>query len=681
MNNLIPTSKIPELKYKFEYLNPFQSEFYPLHKEHKNVVCAAQTGAGKSVIAEMAIYNSVVNNGKRAIFLAPMRALAQEKYDDWTVEGHPFNEYGVSILTGDYKLTAKKKEELDRNKIIVMTSEMLDSRSRRMKSEGNKWLYEVTTLIVDESHIIGMSGDEDAIKARGHKLEAAIMRFTYYNKNSRIIMLSATLPNLPEIGQWLTKLNKLETITIVSNWRPQPLEWHLQIYPESTKWGSYFANQESMFQTGLDVISKNPEDMWLVFCHSKTVGRQFVSRLSQRFKTDIPFHCADLDKGDRIEIEQSFKNKNIKIMCATSTLAYGVNMPARRVLILGTKRGLNLVHPYDIRQMGGRAGRPGIDPRGDIHWIVGDGDMGFATKVITGIPEAKSQMFDIDVFAFHVVAEICEGDIKTRKDVYDYYTKCLACHQGAKVTEQWINKLVNTLIDMKSIKEEGDILTIAPLGKISSWMYFSPFDIFHWSENLRTVLDTRATGDWTIAWMIASTRSNAMSYIPKDIKNELYGLNAIRELPIRNCEAAILGIKLKLEGKDYKNIPSSCIPLVKNISFDIERIAQTLLLIDKMHLRKFAEKFIKKVAIRVSYGVGWEAADLCTLPRIGKSRANKLIASGIKSIADLKDNPKLGKKLLGESTYNTALGLNLSEEEMVLAVEAENIDFDAEIGE
>jgi len=664
MNNLVKTSTFPNMGYKFSEFNPFQSQFYPHKDDDKNVVIAAQTGSGKSVIAELCI-NSSITNGARAIFLAPMRALVQEKYDDWTKEGHTFKQYGVSILSGDYKLTDAKKKELLENKIIVMTSEMLDSRSRRMKTEGNVWLLETTTLIIDEAHIIGMLNQgEDSLKARGHKLEAAIMRFTNLNPNCRIVLLSATLPNLPQLGEWLTKLNNKETITIVSDWRPQPLEWHVETYQESSGYGSYHINKSKMFQKAEDVIKQYPKDMWLIFCHSKNDGRRFVNQISDSKVINpdgetIPFHCADLEKGERVSLENGFRTKSAKIMVATSTLAYGVNLPARRVMILDDKRGLSPVHPYDIKQMGGRAGRPGIDPRGDVHWIVGDRSASEADFLINNMPEAKSQMFDLDTFAFHVVAEIAEGDITNAQGVWDFYNRCLARHQGAEVSKEWVTQLVEKLIEVNAIKvlEDGLTLKATGLGRVASWLYFSPFDIWHWYNNLRILVESKRTDDAAIAWMWSCVRSNGMNYIPKDCQDEVRNFqNELSNLgPCRSAETMALGIWLQLKGTENKDFPSGCIAMARNYIYDTERVAQALILIDKMYAKLDADNFIKQCAIRVSYGVGWDAAKLCMLPGIGKKRSENLISNGIKSREDLMQKEKVGRAVLGDKIYEKAL--------------------------
>lgn len=320
----VPTSKFSTLGYKFSHFNPFQSAFCDEYEKDTNVVCSAPTGSGKSVIAEISTLHSVVNNSGRAIFLAPMKSLTLEKFTDWTKEGHPFATFKPAILTGDFKLSDAKKKELQEAKVICMTSEMLDSRTRRMKSEGNAWLLEVTVLIVDEAHLIGMQNEgTQPLDERGHKLESAIMRFSQLNKNARIIMLSATLPNLPQLGTWLEKLNGKKTNIIVSDYKPQPVEWHLETYPEQTGYGSYHINKDRMFSTAIETLRVFPNDMWLVFCHSKNDGRRMQSMISEQLSLEVPFHCADLEKDERVNIENGFRDRTHRIVIATSTLAYG----------------------------------------------------------------------------------------------------------------------------------------------------------------------------------------------------------------------------------------------------------------------------------------------------------------------------------------------------------------------
>lgn len=351
---------------------------------------------------------------------------------------------------------------------------------------------------------------------------------------------------------------------------------------------------------------------------------------------------------------QVAKNQNF---FANGILTHNCNFPARRVMILDDKRGLTPVHPYDIKQMGGRAGRPGIDPRGDVHWIVGDRSKRDAQYKLDNMPNAESLMFDIDVFCFHIVAEIAEGDITTRQQVWDYYNRTLASHQGALVDEKWINDLITKLLEVKAIREENNILKVTALGKIASWLYFSPFDIYHWSCNLRAMVESKRDDDAGIAWMWGAIRSNSMDYVPKDCKNLVddfyYALKNIG--PVRSADTACVGLWMQLQGKEWKDFPSSAISLTRNLVFDVERHAQALLMIDKMWSHTEATNFIKMCALRIAYGVDKKAAMFCLLPKIGKKRAQALVTNGILTIRQYIEQPEKCQKLVGPGIYDGTL--------------------------
>ena len=103
----------------------------------------------------------------------------------------------ISICTGDYRLTSERKKELEQSNIILMTSEMLNSRCRNMNSEHNDWLKQVHTIIVDESHLLTVPG-------RGDHLEVGLMNFLELSPTARVIFLSATMPNVNEIADWIS---------------------------------------------------------------------------------------------------------------------------------------------------------------------------------------------------------------------------------------------------------------------------------------------------------------------------------------------------------------------------------------------------------------------------------------------------------------------------------------------
>lgn len=149
-NELVSAKKYPFATWHFENFNPVQSRVFDYYTEDANTLIAARTSAGKTVVSEMFLAHEIRKRGGKGMFLAPLRALAQEKIDQWTDLQYHFKDLKISICTGDYRLTKERAKELAEADMIIMTSEMLNHRSRNFKSEQNNWLLDVGTLCIDE---------------------------------------------------------------------------------------------------------------------------------------------------------------------------------------------------------------------------------------------------------------------------------------------------------------------------------------------------------------------------------------------------------------------------------------------------------------------------------------------------------------------------------------------------
>jgi superfamily II RNA helicase len=315
----IPTSSFPFLKFKFEKFNPVQSEVFQYYDKDVNCVVAAATSAGKTTVAEMFMSHSIAQ-GKKAIFLSPLKAVSQEKYEDWTNPEHDWSKLKISIVTGDYALTDKRVEELNNANIVIMTTEMLDSRTRRIMIEKNNWLLETGTIVQDEAHLLCMKG-------RGDKVESAIMRFTKQNPSCRVIFLSATMPNVDELARWLTSLNGKKSELINSSYRPIQLDIHYERYDDYGKYQTIEANKITRtLELAYSMYLK--KEQVLIFVHAKRTGQELLNALLEKGipKNEIDYHFSDLTLSQRNEISKNTKNKQIKILIATSGLAWGINI-------------------------------------------------------------------------------------------------------------------------------------------------------------------------------------------------------------------------------------------------------------------------------------------------------------------------------------------------------------------
>jgi replicative superfamily II helicase len=321
--NLVETSRFPHGKYPFEFFNQVQSRVFEIYDKNCNCVIAAPTSVGKTICAEMFMSHEARVRGGKAIYLAPLKALAKEKIDDWLSEKSLFSDLKISICTGDYRLTEARMKELNDADVIVMTSEMLNSRCRNLQSENNEFLRNCGTLVVDESHLL-------TVPSRGDHLEVGLMKFSQIARDPRIVFLSATMPNVDQIANWVgCSLVKKDTYLVHSEYRPCPLEIH---YDEYETGESYDLTEEYKASSAVDLIKEHKDDKFLVFVHSKATGERIRSALEERGVV-CELHNADLDKDKRHKVEQKFKSGDLRVIVATSTLAWGCYKHGSRVIL------------------------------------------------------------------------------------------------------------------------------------------------------------------------------------------------------------------------------------------------------------------------------------------------------------------------------------------------------------
>ncbi|WP_148294560.1 DEAD/DEAH box helicase, partial [Halarchaeum acidiphilum] len=183
---------VPEFAdaFPFEEFNRMQREAVPaLTERDGNVVVAAPTGSGKTALAELAICRALAAGGT-ALFIAPLRALTNEKEDEW----ERFEEmgYSVYVVTGERDLDPRRAERAD---VLVMTPEKADSATRKHDSPRYSFVTDVDVVVIDEVHLLDS-------EHRGSVLEVVVSRFRRLC-DPRIVALSATMPNVEDVAAWL----------------------------------------------------------------------------------------------------------------------------------------------------------------------------------------------------------------------------------------------------------------------------------------------------------------------------------------------------------------------------------------------------------------------------------------------------------------------------------------------
>jgi helicase len=629
----VASATFPYMKSQVEYFNPLQSAFINEVAKDNNVVVCGTTSCGKTLVAEQVISYTLsevrkTNPTAKAAYISPLKALASEKQADWTSPNHWFSQYKISILTGDFTLTDDRKKELAEADIICMSSEMLGSRVRKYKAEKNSFLDQFCVLIQDESHMLGTD-------RRGPQSEVALMKFTEMNKNCRIIFLSATMPNYQEMGAWLTLLNGKKSTVVKSDYRPVKLNWNYELFLEGK---NYTQTEQNKCEKAVEVVQKYPNDKFIVFVHAKKTGRKILGLL-EHFGIPAKFHNADVDSKNRFSIEANFKSKesgSLRVLVATSTLAMGLNLPARRVIITGITRGLNLVDPMEISQEAGRSGRILLDPQGDAHVLIRLGKKDKDIAHCHNVGPILSKISDVNALAFHLVSEIAEGNVKNEGQALKWFERTLAHKQNIIETTEHatakdiIHKTFDTLLKCGAITQKTDSNYIATtIGKVSSWFYLCPFDVSDWCNNFRRILSSRPTEEH-LAWALGNTNtarsefaSNDENWLMSQVAEKLMQHSLPAEGGVTKHCAALYSL---LRGEDPESGELGVI--VGRYRMDGDRITSAIKML--MSIGKYFDKcpyehVLYELPYRMRYGMGDHGMELLVIPGIGRVTANSLI--------------------------------------------------------
>ncbi|SDF83581.1 helicase [Halorubrum xinjiangense] len=496
----------------------------------ESLVAAVPTASGKTLIAELAMLSSIERGGK-ALYIVPLRALASEK----KAEFERWEEFGVTVgvSTGNYDSDG---EWLASRDIIVATSEKVDSLIRN----GAPWIDDLTCVVSDEVHLVDDSH-------RGPTLEVTLAKLRKVNPGLQTVALSATVGNADVIANWL------DAELVESDWRPIEL-----------RTGVHFGNainfddgsqREVPVERGEDQTARLVADALdteedgqggssLVFVNSRRNAESSARKLGEvtaprltgderdRLRelaeeirgvsdTDTSedladaveqgsaFHHAGLASEHRSLIEDAFRDRLIKCVSATPTLAAGVNTPARRVIVRDWRRydgefgGMKPLDVLEVHQMCGRAGRPGLDPYGEAVLLANDADTReelFDRYVWAEAEPVRSKLAAEPALRTHVLATVASGFAATREGLLSFLDNTLYATQTddegrlAAVTDTVLDYLeVNGFVDRD--REGGsESLAATGIGHTVSRLYLDPMSAAEILDGLRTVADGADAG-------------------------------------------------------------------------------------------------------------------------------------------------------------------------------------------
>lgn len=390
------------MKFKEFTLDQFQEEAIEAIEKNYSVVVSAPTGSGKTLVADYIIYKHR-NDHKRIIYTAPIKALSNQKYKDFTAE------YGadkVGLMTGDIVINPQAK-------ILIMTTEIY----RNMVISKDESIEHIAYVIFDEIHYIN---DVE----RGYVWEESII---YSRETIRFLCLSATIPNAEEFSNWIQAIKNHPVKTVVETKRNVPLKNSFYDYElgittlekikQAKEKGSYYRASRKQGKSSrmfapmpnhLDLIRDLGQDKLpcLYFSFSRKLCEQKARELAKKamFRRDISvleffnqklqeapadvnklnstrilketipqgiaFHHAGLLPVIKNIVEELFAQGKIKVLYATETFAVGINMPAKTVIFNSLRKydGWNFrsLNTKEYFQIAGRAGRRGIDEIGYV---------------------------------------------------------------------------------------------------------------------------------------------------------------------------------------------------------------------------------------------------------------------------------------------------------------------------
>ncbi len=697
------------------------SEFNPLQEQaivaglldlDSSWVVAAPTASGKTLLAELVMVKSILQKKQKAVYVVPLRALANEKYESFR------DRYGrlgiqVGMSTGDFD---SADQWLSRYDIIILTSEKADSLMRHRAP----WMNGIGIAVIDEVHLLNDPG-------RGPTLEVTIARLRHLNPGMRFLFLSATIRNADELAAWIGAR------LIRSDWRPVKLKEGVydgerltfvekckagNIRPiDPEKDGDFVSAAELARDPDSDTVSMSsdgepPEVLLagmtaemgkqaLVFAgtrrnaeaiaertaaavkgHLKPEEKEKLERLADQLEhaLDSPtkqcrrlaklvrdgsaFHHAGLVGRQRSLIEHAFRDRLVKIISSTPTLAMGVDLPAFRVIIRDPKRfsagyGYDYIPVLEYEQMRGRAGRPRWDTQGESILVAHNRhevDALIEHFIMSEPEEITSKLAVEPVLRMHTLALVATEDVRTEQGLLDFYLTTFWGHQfnDPGHIRDMTGKILKELAEWKFVIQIGRELRPTQLGKRVSELYVDPETAHTFLE----ALENYEVSPFGLLQLMASTpemapQPNVPDKEMPDMESALarQGQRIMGEIPEQwdvDFENFIGAVKLAVilenwtceVGEDalltrYRISPGELHVRLENVDWLLYALDQLAQLSGK----RMAQPEIRKLRLRAKYGIKEELLQLVRLKGIGRVRARLLFNAGVTDTRKLRALP------------------------------------------
>jgi len=675
----------------------------------ENLVLAIPTASGKSLVAYLAILASVLRGGK-ALYIVPLRALAAEKYEDLK----EFEQLGmkVGVSVGDYDSVDPTLEKFD---VIVATSERADSLLRHRTN----WLQQLTVVVADEVHLIN---DAD----RGPTLEITLAKLRQVNPKAQVLALSATIKNSDQLAKWL------EAEHVKSEWRPVPLKEG--VYHDGL---IHFVDKSiTEIKAGEDAISGLVADIMstggqaLVFVNTrrstealaKVVGSRIRhdldekkkdhlkkvaeslsaaqdeptsmgARLARCIENGAAFHNAGLTNPQRAIVEKEFRKGRLACIVATPTLAAGINLPARRVIVRDLNRfdvnfGLAPIPVLEVKQMCGRAGRPRYDKYGEAILFAKDIDEvdELMEDYFLSEPEAiESKLGSEPALRMHVLASVATGHVGTEEDLLAFFNRTFFAFAGDVYTIHGkIREVLDFLEKEEFINRHDGFLKPTFFGKRTSDLYIDPLSAVKMRDTLRKPRDDPIFHLWSICTTPDMPklylRRGDYAWVEQKIEEAEF------TFPIEDYDFFLAEVKTaallddwiaeRTEEEVTKKFgigPGDVRRMTDQAEWLLYSMAELGRIFNKKKVRA-----LTRLTTQVQYGVKEELLELISLRGVGRVRGRALRQHGFKTLRDLqKANPN---DLARIPTIGSALAVKIKEQ-VGAPVDVRDVEGQAALGD
>lgn len=652
-----------------EALYPPQAAALGPLAQGKSLLLACPTASGKSLVAYLALLRAF-RQGLAGLYLVPLRALAAEKYEE--LEAFKTLGLRVGLSMGDFDIPAERLAKLD---VLVATSEKADGLLRH----GSPWLKRVGVVVADEIHLLR---DPD----RGPTLEVTLTRLRRMNPDLQVIALSATIGNSEELARWLSAEH------VASEFRPVPLQWGVYREGRITFTDLTIRELEGGGEPVAHLVRTVVEDggQALVFVNSRRASEQLaqqlaptvrdtlsgderqnaaaaaqellgvseeetegIRRLTAMVPSGVAFHNASLTNPERRVIERAFRARRLKALVATPTLAAGINLPARRVVVRDITRyddriGIQAPIPVlEVQQMCGRAGRPRFDTTGEAVLLARDAEEQerLLDTYLSAAPErVESRLAAEPALRMHLLALVASGEIDSEEELERFFA---ATFYGYTLPMEELNdqvERVRTFLELHGFLEAGPQLRATPFGRLTSELYLDPLSALY----LRHALEKAPRGVRPFALLaaIAATPDLPPLFLRRGeepellerfqeeepellLKPEEEPLSVDLEIFLATLKTAAL-LEMWIAERPIVEITQRFNLGAGDLRSKVEDADWLLFGLGRLavRFRRDLARAVDELSLRIRYGVRSELLDLVRLRGIGRVRGRALFSAG-----------------------------------------------------